>query len=79
MFAEMRAMAESFPQLDPLEILLMATMRPAAALDRGGRLGELSPGAVADFLAVPDEGDTNIAEQVLANRLPPKVWISGVA
>ena len=79
MFAEMRAMAESFPQLDPLEILLMATMRPAAALDRGGRLGELSPGAVADFLAVPDEGDTNIVEQVLANRLPPKVWISGVA
>ncbi len=78
MFAEMRAMGESFPQLDPFEIIMMATMRPAAALERGGRLGELSPGAVADFLAIPDEGRVNISEQVLSNRFSPRVWISGI-
>ncbi len=79
MFEEMRAMAVAFPEIAPLEILAMATMRPAAAIDRGGRLGELSPGAVADFLAVPDEGAKGeIAEQVLATRLAPKVWISGI-
>jgi cytosine/adenosine deaminase-related metal-dependent hydrolase len=80
MFAEMRAMEAAFPEIDPLEILTMATRLPADALGRGGRLGELSPGAVADFLAVPDEGGQGkIAEQVLATRRAPKVWISGVS
>jgi len=77
MFSEMRAMGAAFPELDPMEILSMATTRPAAGIGRAGRLGELSPGAVADFLAVPDEGEREIAAQVLDNRLPPKVWISG--
>jgi cytosine/adenosine deaminase-related metal-dependent hydrolase len=79
MFAEMRAMASSFPELDPGEILAMATTRPAAAIGWKGRLGELSPGAIADFLAIPDEGETGVDEQILANRFPPKVWISGVS
>lgn len=78
MFAEMRAMENAFPDLDPLEIISMVTLRPASALGRRGRLGELSPGAVADFIAIPDEGDDQIARQVLSNRLPPKVWISGM-
>jgi cytosine/adenosine deaminase-related metal-dependent hydrolase len=77
MFAEMRAMAEAFPLLDPMEILTMATLLPAAALGRSGRLGELSAGALADFLAIPDRNDGEIADQVLANMLPPRVWISG--
>lgn len=78
MFAEMRAMKESFPQLDPLEILAMTTTRPASAIGRAGRLGEFSPGALADFLAIPDPGGKESpAERVLANRFPPRVWISG--
>jgi len=78
MFSEMRAMTAAFPQLDPMEIIAMATTAPAAALGRRGRLGELSPGAVADFLVIPDDQSVvNIAEQIMANRLPPKVWISG--
>ena len=79
MFSEMRAMADSFPGVDPLQILSMATLLPAAAIGRRGRLGELSAGAVADFVAVPDEGEVNIAGQVLTNRFPPRVWISGVS
>jgi cytosine/adenosine deaminase-related metal-dependent hydrolase len=78
MFAELRAMRDSFPDLDPAEILAMATIRPAAAIGHAGLLGELSPGAVADFLAIPDEGgDGSPAERVLANRVPPRIWISG--
>jgi len=78
MFAEMRAMAGEFPELDPREIVAMATLLPATALRRKGRLGELSPGALADFLTIPDEGGHgNLAEQVVMNRFPPKVWISG--
>ena len=78
MFSEMRAMKSAFPELDPMEILSMTTTRPAAAIGMGGRLGELSPGAVADFIAVPDEGGAEtLAERVLANRMPPRVSISG--
>ena len=79
MFDEMRVMADSFPELDPLRILSMASILPAAAIGRRGRLGELSAGAVADFLAVPDEGGGNIAGQVLTNKFPPRVWISGMS
>ena len=79
MFAEMRAMRAAFPRLDPLEILRMATTLPAAAIGWGGRLGELSPGAVADFLAIPDDGELSPGEQVISNKLPPKVWISGLS
>ena len=78
MFEEMRSMASSFPDLPPMEILAMATLLPSAAIGQKGRLGELSPGAIADFIAIPDwTGGEDIAERILANRLPPKVWISG--
>jgi cytosine/adenosine deaminase-related metal-dependent hydrolase len=78
MFSEMRALQTSFPSLDPELILRMATVMPAAAIGRSGRLGELSPGALADFIAIPDRGgEGNLAERVLANTAPPDVWISG--
>ena len=82
MFGEMRAMQSAFPSLDPMEIIAMVTTRPAAAIGRSGRLGELSPGALADFIAVSDQGEgaadqKTLAERVLANRTPPDVWIAG--
>ncbi|NBZ95889.1 MAG: hypothetical protein EBR40_05605 [Proteobacteria bacterium] len=80
MFSEMRAMQVAFPGLDPQDILTMVTIRPAAAIGRGGRIGELSPGALADFIAIPDPGgDGSVAERILANRTPPKVWVGGVS
>ena len=78
MFSEMRAMADSFSKLNPLEILSMASLLPAAAIGRRGRLGELSAGAVADFLTIPDDLGVEISSQVLMNRFPPRVWISGL-
>lgn len=78
MFSEMRAMQEAFPWMDPTEILAMVTVRPAAAIGRSGRLGELTPGALADFIAVPDAGGPEpVAERILANRTPPRVWVGG--
>ena len=80
MFSEMRAMQEAFPGLDPEEILAMVTLRPAAAIGRAGRIGELSPGALADFIAIPDPGgEGRVAERILANRTLPKVWVGGVS
>lgn len=82
MFGEMRAMQAAFPALDPMEIIAMATTRPAAAVGRAGRLGELSPGAIADFIAIRDQGGgpagaVTLGERILANRVPPDVWIAG--
>lgn len=78
MFAEMRAIKAAFPELEAMEILSMATNRPAAAIGMAGRLGELSSGAIADFIVIPDEGgEESLAERVIANRMPPRVWISG--
>lgn len=78
MFAEMRAFQTAFPDIEPMEILAMATTAPAASIGRSGRFGELSPGAVADFLAIPHEdGGGSPSEQVLANRMPPRVWVGG--
>jgi cytosine/adenosine deaminase-related metal-dependent hydrolase len=81
MFAEMRSMAKAFPELEPAEIVKMVTTAPATALGRSGRLGELSRGALADFIAFPDpaptHGSRDIEERVLANRTLPTVWISG--
>lgn len=79
MFSEMRAMREAFPDLPAREILEMATTRPAAAVGHRGRFGELSPGALADFIAIPDPGgEGNPEERILANTTPPNVWVGGL-
>ena len=82
LFSEMRAMQAAFPDLDPGEIIAMATIRPAAAIGYAGRLGELSPAALADFIVIPDSGGgcahgRILSERILANRIMPDVWISG--
>lgn len=60
---DLRAEAEEFrrnhPQVSTQTIWEMITTRPADALQQGGRLGSLSPGALADWVAwrIPFEKD----------------------
>ncbi|HLB33101.1 MAG: hypothetical protein A3F67_00065 [Verrucomicrobia bacterium RIFCSPHIGHO2_12_FULL_41_10] len=56
LFAEMRAMVATAPELDPEEILKMVTLHPAAAIGMAGKLGELSCGAFADMITIPFTG-----------------------
>jgi cytosine/adenosine deaminase-related metal-dependent hydrolase len=56
MFAEMQTLAHVFPRLSAEEILRMATLNPAKALNRADKLGQIAPGAWADLIAVPLEG-----------------------
>lgn len=56
LFEEMRTFARQFQAVSPEAILQMVTTHPARALGHGGRLGELSPGAGADLIAVPSQG-----------------------
>jgi cytosine/adenosine deaminase-related metal-dependent hydrolase len=53
LFEEMREFQRRFPKVAPGRILEMVTLHPARALGLPARLGELSPGAFADLIAVP--------------------------
>jgi cytosine/adenosine deaminase-related metal-dependent hydrolase len=53
MFAEMRTLAANDGAVSPKEILQMATVNGARALGLAGKLGEISPNAFADLIALP--------------------------
>ncbi len=53
LWREMRLLAEHHPEVEPAEIVTMATLGGAAALGVDHRYGSLETGKKADFLAVP--------------------------
>jgi aminodeoxyfutalosine deaminase len=71
MFEEMRAFALADQTVSPEEILQMATIHGARALGRGGQIGELSSGALADLIAMPFPGTKDdVYETVLEHAGP---------
>jgi len=56
LFAEMRALADHDATVTPETILRMATVNGARALGLAGKIGELTPGAFADLIALPFAG-----------------------
>ena len=71
MFEEMRALAAADPALPPLEILHMATLNGARALGQAGKIGEITPRALADLIAIPHTGKPDRApDAVLAHTGP---------
>ena len=71
LFAEMRLLADSHPWLSSNAILRMVTVQPARALGRPGELGELSPGTLADIIALPAPGNkARVADSILENSGP---------
>jgi len=79
LFMEMRRFAAAFRSVTPGEIIRMATMASARALGFEGQLGELSPGAIADFIVLPCSGSVSgIAGTILAHQGPvSESWIAG--
>jgi cytosine/adenosine deaminase-related metal-dependent hydrolase len=68
MFAEMREFAQRHPKVSPTTILRMATVHGARALGRAGQLGELTPGAAADLVAMPYNGPLRHAPQAVIHH-----------
>jgi imidazolonepropionase-like amidohydrolase len=62
----MRDFQKNFPRVSPEEILQMVTVNSARALRYENALGQIRPGFVADLIAVPCSGSTDIFEQILA-------------
>jgi len=56
LFDEMRAFAAAEPSVSSRKIIQMATVNGARALGLAGQVGELSPNAFADLIAVPFTG-----------------------
>ncbi len=56
MFGEMQLFASNHPGVLPTSILQMATLHGARALGLEGKIGELTPGAFADMIAIPFNG-----------------------
>lgn len=61
LLVEMRAFANAYRALAAEDIVRMVTVNAARALRRGGELGELVPGALADLIALPFDGQVGAA------------------
>jgi cytosine/adenosine deaminase-related metal-dependent hydrolase len=69
MFDEMRTLASRETSLPPKRILQMATVNGARALGMRGQVGELSPGSLADVIAIPFSGKlSGVHEAVIAHK-----------
>jgi len=78
LFSEMRAAKEKYPQLNYRQLLDMCTIDAARAIGKGGCLGQIAPGALADFVAVPATGFDDPFEDVCRFRdIVPFVMING--
>ncbi len=83
LFAEMQHVAKAFPSIDPHAVLRMGTISGAEALGREAELGSITPGKLANLVAMRlGTNSPSIDEALnwlLANDgLPRRVWIHGV-
>jgi len=53
LFREMRLFQKKYPEVSSQEVLSLVTVKPAQALGRGGELGRVKPGYLADFIGIP--------------------------
>ncbi|MBA4148797.1 MAG: amidohydrolase family protein [Verrucomicrobia bacterium] len=79
MFLEMQRFAEKFPDASPDQIIRMATVNAAQALQKCGLIGEIAPEACADFVALPlSSSSTDVATAILNHRgSVSETWVAG--
>ena len=70
LFAETRALQRSEPAFSPKEVLEMVTVNAALALGKPQLLGRIHANCLADLIAIPCSGATDVFEQILAFDRP---------
>lgn len=71
LFKEMQVFADTFPDVPPERIVQIGTTNGARALGRSGELGEITPGAAADLIALPWSGALSEGfEAIVRNHQP---------
>jgi aminodeoxyfutalosine deaminase len=76
MFSEMRTFAKAHPDVAPAEIIRLATLNGARAIGQQEILGELSPGSLADVIAIPAHS-SEPHESVIEHRGDVRTMIAG--
>jgi cytosine/adenosine deaminase-related metal-dependent hydrolase len=78
LFAEMRAFRESCPQISAEKLLEMVTLKAAKALRAADRIGRIRAGYLADLIALPLAGLTDVYEQIINfEKTVPWMMIDG--
>jgi cytosine/adenosine deaminase-related metal-dependent hydrolase len=83
LLAEMRFVARAYPTIDPHDVLRMGTLLGAEALGREDEVGSLTPGKLANVVAVPLPEDlrgtpNDLLAAILAYGWPvSSVWLRG--
>jgi cytosine/adenosine deaminase-related metal-dependent hydrolase len=79
LLGELRKLQAREPGLSPEDLLRTVTLAPARALGKAGELGCLSPGALADLIALPCTGPLSQtpAECVAYTGLVPWMMVDG--
>lgn len=74
---DLRLLRRIAPEMAPLTIWQMATVRAARALGLERKVGSLARGMAADLVAFPVSGDDPLAEVLDQAVHPAGVWIAG--
>lgn len=75
LFDELRSLAKTDPWLSPVELLRTVTVNPARALRRRDQLGKITPGALADLIAVPVSGSLGLIHEEVVHNEQPIRWM----
>ncbi len=70
LFEELHTFSSIHPEIDPLHTLKMVTVNAAQALRREETLGEISPDAFSDLIAIPYEGSVERSAEYLVHARP---------
>lgn len=74
LFEELRSLAKTDPWLPPEQLLRTVTVHPARALRRRGQLGQITPGALADLIALPASGNLATVHEEIVQHDQPIKW-----
>ncbi|MGH7179800.1 MAG: amidohydrolase family protein, partial [Tepidisphaeraceae bacterium] len=74
---ELRAAHRSAPDVPPEAIWSLATIRAARALNLEDRVGTITAGKWADFVAFDLAGDQPLRAVLESDGVPRGVWIAG--
>lgn len=79
LFAEMRELLREQPSLSPREAVGMVTVQGAAAIGNESVLGQISPGYLADLIAIPDpRSATDLFETIVCfEQTVPWMMVNG--
>jgi cytosine/adenosine deaminase-related metal-dependent hydrolase len=75
LFSELRVAQKNAPLLSPVDLLEMVTVNPARALSMENQLGKITPGALADLIAIPFSGPLAAAHDEIIHHQGEIGWL----